>query len=303
MPIDPLAGILTRLAAQLGAIDGEPRPLPGGMTNRNVCVSFAGTRAVVRLCGKRTAALGIDRVTEEIATRQSAGLGIGPAVLTRLDDVDVLVCAHLPGRPLTGEQLRDPGRLARVAGALRTFHESPPLPTVFAVVALCHRQAAAAPALAAELRDVLALASRVDATLAGHPEHVRVPCHNDLLAANILEHEGTLRLLDWEYAGMNDRFFDLANLSANNELDVADQRVLLDAYFAAAGGATPRRLAALALMLIVSDLREALWGITQGTLSELDVDYDQYASDHLERLRRRMASPDIEEWIIRAQAP
>jgi thiamine kinase-like enzyme len=301
--IDPLAGILARLVAQLGAIEGEPRPLVGGMTNRNLCVSFAGTRVVVRLCGKRTAALGIDRATEELATRQAAGLGIGPAVLARLADEDVLVCVHLPGAPLTDRQLREPGRLTRAADALRAFHGSPALPTSFAVVALCHRQAAAAPALEADLHDVLALASRIDTALAGHPEHVPVPCHNDLLAANFLEHDGTLRLLDWEYAGMNDRFFDLANLAANNELTTADQQVLLDAYFGTDGGATQRRRAALALMLIVSDLREALWGITQRTLSDLDVDYDRYARDHLDRLRLRLASPDIEEWITLAQTP
>ncbi|MCW3000315.1 MAG: phosphotransferase [Solirubrobacterales bacterium] len=303
MPIDPLAGILARLVARLGAMDGEPRTLQGGMTNRNVCVSFAGTQVVVRLCGKRTAALGIDRVTEELATRQAARLGIGPAVVTRLQDEDVLVCVHLPGRPLTGEQLREPDRLVRVAGALRAFHESPSLPTRFAVVALCHRQAAAAPAQAADLNGVLALASRIDTALAGHREHVPVPCHNDLLAANFIEHDGTLSLLDWEYAGMNDRFFDLANLAANNELTPADQQVLLDAYFGADGGATQRRRAALALMLIVSDLREALWGITQRTLSDLDVDYGRYAGDHLARLRRRLASGDIEEWITLAQTP
>ncbi len=280
--------------------------LAGGMTNRNVRVCFAGTDAVVRLCGKRTAALGIDRATEEVATRQAAALGIGPRVLCRLIDEDVLVCAHLPGAPLSSAALREPAHLALAAAALRAFHDSAPLPTAFAVLDVCDAQAAGAgTALPDGVDDILVLARRIQAALADHPEHAPVPCHNDLLAANLLHDDGVLRLLDWEYAGMNDRFFDLANLAANNGLDGEDRRVLLDAYFArpGEGGATGRRRAALGLMLVVSDLREALWGVTQGALSDLDVDYGAYAITHLQRLRERAASPDIERWLSRAQTP
>jgi aminoglycoside phosphotransferase (APT) family kinase protein len=274
------------------------------MTNRNLLVSFAGTAAVVRLCGKQTAALGIDRATEEIATRQAAALGLAPAVLARLADADVLVCAHLPGQAVSAEALREPGRLARVAGALRAFHDSPALPTAFDVVSLCHQQAGVAGARAAPFTQALALSQRIARVLAGHPEHTPVPCHNDLLAANLIEGpDGDLRLIDWEYAGMNDRFFDLANLAANNGLSAADETVLLDAYFAGDDGATDRRRAALALMTVVSDLREGLWGVTQQDLSDLDVDYDAYAATQRARLRDRLASPSLEEWITVAQTP
>ena len=39
------------------------------------------------------------------------------------------------------------------------------------------------------------------------------------------------RIVDWEYAGMGDRFFDLANFSVNHELSEAESETLLDAYF------------------------------------------------------------------------
>lgn len=292
------------MATQLGAVDGVPESLGGGMTNRNLLVSFAGTATVVRLCGKQTAALGIDRGTEELATRQAAALDLAPAVLARLTDEDVLVCAYLPGHAVSGEALRDRGRLARVAGALRAFHDSPPLPTAFDVVPLCHEQARLAGARAAPFDAALALSLRIAEALAGHPEHSPVPCHNDLLAANLIEGpDGVLRLIDWEYAGTNDRFFDLANLAANNGLTEADETRLLDAYFAGDRGATDRRRAALALMTIVSDLREGLWGVTQQDLSDLDVDYDAYAATQLARLRDRLSSPFLEEWITVAQTP
>src|SRR5437879_10975442 len=80
-----------------------------------------------------------------------------------------------------------------------------------------------------------------------------VPCHNDLLNANFLD-DGEIRVVDWEYAGMGDRFFDLANLSVNHDFELADDRLLLEAYF---GALRPADLAALRLMRVMSDFREA----------------------------------------------
>ena len=109
-----------------------------------------------------------------------------------------------------------------------------------------------------------------------------VPCHNDLLNANFLD-DGEIRIVDWEYAGMGDRFFDLANLSVNHDFGVDDDRLLLAAYF---GVERPADLAAVRLMRLMSDFREAMWGVVQQAISELDFDFVSYADEHFERLRR-----------------
>ena len=46
-----------------------------------------------------------------------------------------------------------------------------------------------------------------------------VTCHNDLLAANFIDDGERVWIVDWEYAGMGDPFFDLANFAVNNGLD------------------------------------------------------------------------------------
>ena len=97
-----------------------------------------------------------------------------------------------------------------------------------------------------------------------------VPCHNDLLNANFLDDGERLRIVDWEYAGMGDRFFDLANFSINHELDSAQSAALLAAYF---GEARQADLEALELMRFMSDFREAMWGVVQSAVSELDFDF------------------------------
>ena len=57
------------------------------------------------------------------------------------------------------------------------------------------------------------------------------PCHNDLLNANFIDDGRRLRIVDWEYAGMGDVFFDLANFSINHGLDRDGREALLEAYF------------------------------------------------------------------------
>ena len=44
-------------------------------------------------------------------------------------------------------------------------------------------------------------------------------------------------------------------------------------------------------MLFMSDFREAMWGVIQGAMSELDFDFGGYAAEHFERMEVTAASP------------
>jgi thiamine kinase-like enzyme len=87
---------------------------------------------------------------------------------------------------------------------------------------------------------------------------------------------------------MGDRFFDLANFSVNHGLDDAANERLLRAYF---GQVRDDDLRALCLMRFMSDFREAMWGVVQQAISELDFDFAAYAAEHFERLQRTAADP------------
>jgi hypothetical protein len=80
---------------------------------------------------------------------------------------------------------------------------------------------------------------------------------------------------------MGDRYFDLANFAVNNGLGEADQARLLGAYW---GDPPEKRLTDLRRMMLMSDFREAMWGVVQSTVSDLDFDFDAYAAKHFERM-------------------
>src|ERR671910_1768501 len=93
--IPELTEVVARLSALLGPREGSVVQLEGGITNRNFRVNFGGTDYVVRLPGKRTALLGIDRQAECIANKAAAELGIAPKVAALLDEPSCLVTAFV----------------------------------------------------------------------------------------------------------------------------------------------------------------------------------------------------------------
>ena len=117
------------------------------------------------------------------------------------------------------------------------------------------------------------------------------PCHNDLLNANFISDGERIWIVDWEYAGMGDRFFDLANFSVNHELSADENEELLRMYF---GEASEDDVRSLTLMRFMSDFREAMWGVVQQGISELDFDFADYAGSHFERLRATADDPRSE---------
>jgi thiamine kinase-like enzyme len=299
--IPELTEIVARLSALLGRREGAVVQLEGGITNRNFRVNFGGTDYVVRLPGKKTNALGIDREAERAATKAAAGLDIAPAVATMLEDPPCLVTCFVPGRLPSVEELRRSPLVDQVGRNLRAFHDSgTELPTRFDTLELADSYARIAaehgvepPAEFAEARRRL---KAIRKAVAKHPEHVPVSAHNDLLTANfILDEEDELRIIDWEYAGMGDRWFDLGNFAVNNELGDEDEERFLTAYFGEPPDA--RRRATLKLFRYTSDLREAMWGVVQTAISELDFDFRGYARKHFERLGATGSDPRFDGWL------
>jgi thiamine kinase-like enzyme len=280
--------IAGRLAEHLGPVSGPPEPLGGGITNRNFLVRFGERQYVVRLPGKDTALLGIDRRAERRANEAAASLGIAPPVAAA--DDDCLVTEYLGGAPADAQRV-----VEALARALRAFHDSATeLPVRFWVPELLDRYAEIVSdrrgALPGDYGAAQALSRRIAAVL---PLDDPVPCHNDLLPGNLLAVGEAIALVDWEYAGMGNRLFDLGNLAVNNEFDADAERRLLSAYF----GEPPdsARSAALKLMRLMSDAREAAWGVVQGVISDLDFDFAGYAREHFDRLTR--AAGSLDEWL------
>ena len=298
------AHIVERLEAQLGAAEGEPTVLGGGITNHNFRARFGGRAVVVRLPGNDTELLGSDRSGEREASSLAAAVGVAPEVIAALDDPVVLVSAFIEGPTMEAADLREPEALAEVGTALRRVHGCGTIEASFDAFRLVEDYAAATRSRGGEVPDAYdrarAVAARIEAApvLSGGAP---VLCHDDLLAANFIASPEGIRIVDWEYAGMGNRWFDLGNFAVNNELGAAEEEAFLTAYL----GTPPALadLAALRLMRLMSDFREAMWGVVQTAISDLDFDFAGYARKHFDRLLAAAEAPRFEALLEDASAP
>ena len=294
---------MERLEARLGAVEGEPTVLGGGITNHNFRARFGGREAVVRLPGNDTELLGSDRSGEREANSLAAAAGVAPELLAALADPVVLVTAFIEGPTMEAEELREPEALAEVGAAVRTIHGCGEIGVRFDPFRLVEDYAAATRSRGGEVPDAYERAHAVAARIEAAPalaDGAPVLCHNDFLPANFIASPDGIRVVDWEYAGMGNRWFDLGNFAVNNELDPSEEEAFLTAYWSAPPIAAD--LAALRLMRLMSDFREAMWGVVQQAISDLDFDFREYADKHFDRLLAAIESPTFAAQLEDASA-
>ncbi len=162
------------------------------------------------------------------------------------------------------EELREPRALGQVAAALRRIHACDPIDASFDAFRLVEDYAAATRSRGGEVPPAYDVAHAAAARIEAVPALADAPpvlCHDDLLPANFIDTPDGIRIVDWEYAGVGSRWFDLGNFAVNNELGPAEEEGFMTAYL----GTAPTRadLAALRLMRLMSDFREAMWGVVQ----------------------------------------
>ncbi len=298
---DTLVAAMQRVP-EIAGLELTLTALSGGTTNRNYLVSAAGRsdRWVIRLAGNDTHLLGISRDVEHAATVAAAAVGVGPGVTAFIRPEGYLVTRFIDGSPISDAAIHRPETLVRVAESLRRIHDGPAIPGLFVPLRIVEAYRALAltrgVTIPVEYEVARSIARRIELALLTNPIELR-SCHNDLLNANFIDDGARVRIVDWEYAGMGDPFFDLGNFSANHQLSPDEDVQLLAAYD---GSVRPARLARLTLMRTVSDFREAMWGVLQQAISVLDVDFVAYAADHFDRLIAGATTPAFERALREA---
>ena len=258
-------------------------PLHGGLSNANYRVVDQGEAFVARL-GVDYPFHHVSRQREASASRWAHAAGLSPEVIHASEGA--LVCRYIDGRAYGPADVR--GDIARVAALIGSCHRLMPAQArgeaslfwVFHVLRdYAHTLREGGHSIVAELPRLAAVATALEAAQVPLPI---VFGHHDLLPANFIADASRLWLIDWEYAGFGTPMFDLANVAQNAEMDEADERHLLESYFAAA----PDRalLQSFAAMKVASALREALWAcVSQLHLSAPGADYGAYADACMKR--------------------
>jgi thiamine kinase-like enzyme len=277
------------------------REIGGGITNHNYLVTVdegRGGAYVLRIPGAGTDAF-IDRDRELGNHVSAAQAGVSPPLLHVLEPEKCTVVPFIDGETMHPDTLAGhPDRLEKVVDVIRTYHDKATFTNDTSVFPM--------------IRDYLRMAKDVDAWFPpdwpwimavgeeieqamGRDEPRPVACHNDLLSENfILDGHGKMWLIDWEYGGVSDPYFDLGDFCVEHPLSRDEERLILTRY---CGGMQEHRFHRMLLHKIVADLWWSIWAFIQERVSKLDFDYRAYGTARLDRLRANAADPQYSTWI------
>ncbi len=279
--------------------------LGGGITNRNYVVTVLGEpgtpgagKYVVRIPGEGTDTF-IDRARELSNHRAAAAAGVTPPLLHVLQPGDCTVVPFIEGETMHPESIAGHAdRLQKIVAAMRTYHDRAVFTNEIRVFDMIREYLRMAEDVSAprpaETDWMLEQGARIEEAMK-RDAPAFTACHNDLLSENfILALDGKMWVIDWEYGGMTDPYFDLGDFCVETPLTEAEEKAVLEQY---CGGWDEHRYARMMLHKLVADLWWSIWAMIQATLSKLDFDFFQYGMDRIHRMERNAAHPDYEEWL------
>ncbi len=276
-------------------------PLMGGLTNTNYKVTSASGCYVVRISGKDTSLLAIDRENEVHNTVAAAETGVGAPFVAALPEHDALVLGFLEGEVMDAAKLRQGDRLAAVAEACRRLHAGRRFLQDFDMFAIQPRYLEIVRERGFRLPDRYEAFEpqirAVEAAMRVRPEQI-VPCNNDLLAENFIDVGGDMRLIDYEYSGNNEPSFELGNVWSESNLSLAQLDELVAHYY---GAPLRNKVARARLWGLMSKYGWTLWGSIQVGISDLDFDFWGWAMEKYERAVEELDGPLFEQLLSDVQ--
>ena len=259
-------------------------PLDGGLTNTNFKVHYRNEDYVIRI-GEDIPEHGIMRFNELNASRAAYQAGISPEITH--SEKGALVIRFIEGDTLNAADVRNQEMLQRILPLLKSCHNQVPKHLKagclsFWVFQVNRNYAGTLQEVqshyCSELNKLMALNAQLEAAVG----RVNISfCHNDMLAANFINGDQKLWLIDWDYAGFNSPLFDLANLSANNNLSQQQEHWLLENYYEQR--VSEKLWRSYSAMKCASLLREAMWSMVSEQFTKIDFDYPKYTAENLRR--------------------
>ncbi len=272
--------------------DGEWQGIErlGGMMNHSYKITRNdGQEYLVRIPGEGTEEM-VNRSDERKSTELGCRLGIDSELLFFGDDGrKVMRFIHDP-QPMTDEVMRRKDVLEQAAAIFHKLHtcgvDTGVRFEVFEMADLYEKLIRdGGVAFYDNYADVKQTVMDIKAEVDKDGEAPRVPCHNDCLVANwVLDGDGKLYLIDWEFSGMNEAMWDLSCLSIEAEYTPENDDELLAAYYGREATLDEKKRFIAAKMYV--DYLWTLWGLTR---VPFDGDFMQeYADNRYDRLKKNI---------------
>ena len=286
-------------------LDVKYETLGGGITNHNYVVTVSGRadlpwggKYVMRIPGQGSD-LFIDREVEHKNALSASEAGVSPPVLYSLEPEMCTVVPFIDAQTMHPEDLAGhPDRLEKVVDAVRQYHDKATFVNDIYVFDMIREYLEKARSVDASFPDdidwMLALGDDIEQAMKRNPP-ADVACHCDLLSENfMLEASGRMWVIDWEYGGQSDPYFDLGDFCVEHPLSEDEERFIITRY---CGAFDEVAYARMMLHKIVADLWWSIWAMIQVRKSKLDFDFYEYGMNRVRRLHENAAKPAFPSWL------
>ena len=239
----------------------------GGMTNRSYKITREdGQEYLVRIPGEGTEKM-INRIDERKSTELACKLNID-APLIYFDDDGCKIMRYIYNPQLMNEEvMRKENYLLQAAEIFRRLHtcgidtgvqfEVFDMANLYESIINEERVI-----LYEDYNNVKNTVINIKDEIDKKWEVQKVPCHNDSLVDNwVLDGNGRLYLVDWEYSGMNEAMWDLSCLSIEASYTIKNDEELLNAYYRRKSTIDEKRRFVAAKLYV--DFLWTLWGLTR----------------------------------------
>jgi len=217
-----LNNIINGIAAEVKVIE----TLQDDSISTVYLIDYLGIPSVLRIDKPVTGYLGLDRSAEFHLLNCFYSYGFSPEPLYSDPGAGILIYRYFEGKALTPTELGTRAKIVELGKILRSIHHLrlPDFKTRFVDQIRHYEKELKNDADRSLLKRGIELFESLTAN-----ENDWVVCHNDLIAANLVQGE-RLFILDWEYASLNHPYFDLAIVLENHVMTDSQSKQFLDAY-------------------------------------------------------------------------
>jgi len=279
--------------------------LGGGITNRNYIVwvegvegSRHGGKYVLRIPGEGIG-MTVDREVELHNHKAAAEAGVSPPLLYCVEPGPCTVVPFIEGDTMHPQAVAGhPVRVEKIVRAIKTYHDGAVFANEVHVFDAIRKYTEVAREVGAprpaEFDYMYSIGELIEDAMT-RDEPPLVACHCDLLSENfILDTKGKMCVIDWEYGGMADPYFDLGDFCVEHPLSIEEEKAVLTWY---CGEMDEHRYYRMLLHKLVADLWWSIWPMIQVQISEIDFDFYAYGMNRIRRFCRNAANPNLEKWI------
>ena len=273
-------------------------PLSGGITNHNYVCVFDNRKYVLRIPGAGTDTF-IDRAHELSNSIAAAEAGVSPEILCVVKPENAVVIPFIEGEVLHPDTVAaDDGTIAKIVSTVKRVHEKALFQNETNVFEMTRKYIRMARDVNAFFPDdfgwMLAISEKIEKAM-DRDKPAPAACHNDLLSENfIVDPDGKLWLLDWEYGGMNDPYFDLGDFAVEHPLSSEQQKLVIETY---CGEFDYHRFCRMMLHQLTADLWWCQWAMIQDRISKIDFDFYTYGLGRYSRFRDNYYNRDFSSWL------